>query len=54
MIEKGVYVLGGVKYRDLSRDEYRKLCDFLDHAPIFDKFSTFISIISYMVWSIQE
>ncbi|XP_061191434.1 uncharacterized protein LOC133199606 isoform X2 [Saccostrea echinata] len=55
MIEKGVYVLGGVKSRDLTRDEYRKLCDYLGHAPIIDKFSTFkrIDFFNHIIYGLE-
>ena len=41
MIEKGMYILGGMKLRNISDLEFRKLCAFLEYVPQHEKFSTF-------------
>lgn len=55
MIERGVYILGGVKLRDLLEDEYTKLCDFLGYAPVNEKFRTFkrIDFFNYIIYGLH-
>ncbi|XP_056009246.1 uncharacterized protein LOC130046297 isoform X1 [Ostrea edulis] len=55
MVERGVYILGGVKLRDLLEDEYMKLCDFLGYAPVHEKFRTFkrIEFLSYIIYGLH-
>lgn len=55
MIEKGVYVLGGIKLRVLVENEYKKLCDFLGYAPVNEKFRTFkrIDFFNHIVYGLQ-
>lgn len=55
MIERGVYILGGVKLRDLIEDEYTKLCDFLGYAPVNEKFRTFkrIDFFNYIIYGLH-
>ncbi|XP_062599997.1 uncharacterized protein LOC134261585 [Saccostrea cucullata] len=56
MIEKGVYVLGGIKLRVLVENEYKKLCDFLGYAPVNEKFRTFkrIDFFNHIVYGLQN
>lgn len=55
MIERGVYILGGVKLRDLLEDEYTKFCDFLGYAPVNEKFRTFkrIDFFNYIIYGLH-
>lgn len=41
MIEKGMFILGGMKLRNISALEFRKLCAFLEYVPQHEQFYTF-------------